>query len=177
MKLSGFFLLTLSLPALGETLILKEFDQIKLGELLGRLPATVANKTNVPIPGPLPSSYVTKITFPSRRQGFEVVCSKTYYNGSPYPSSSVCSVTTDPSHPNYSKSYDEIRFTVTDPILVKTIFLAIPYGDTFKEFYSWERNAGTDFEGQRRDIFHYRFECTLQSCVIRFSGITPETTP
>lgn len=172
MKLSGLILLTYSLSALGETLTLKEFDQIKLGELLGRIPATLVIKTNTPISGNIPG-YVSKITFPNRSEGFQINCSKTYYNGSPYPSSTLCSVTIDPAHPQYSKSYDEIRFHVIEPDLVKAIFFSIPYGDTLKEYYSWERDAGSNFEGQRSDIFHYRFECTIQSCLVRFSGITP----
>ena len=153
------------------TLTLKEFDQIKLGELMGRMPDTVALKTTIEVPGPIPATE-TQITYPVQPQGFQIYCAKTYYNGSPYPSSSVCSVTIDPAHPNFTQSYDEIRFSVIDPSLVQTMFQAIPYGETFKEYYSWEKNAGTNYEGRRADIFHYRFECTMESCLIRFSDIS-----
>lgn len=171
MKVISLVLLGFSFSAWADGLTLKEFDQIKLGELLSRLPEGVATKVVVPAPGDMPGTE-EQITFPAQPQGYQFICRRTFYYESPYPSFTACSVSIDPAHPDHDRSYDEIRFKVTDLTLVQAMYNAIPYGVPLKEYYSWERDEGTNYEGKSTDVFHYRFECTAESCLIRFSGIS-----
>ncbi len=156
-------------PALGHTLKLEQFDQFKLGELVGNLPTTVREKTVSSLGGP-GNGFVIRSVFPKHKAPFEMACKSSYYNGSPYPSYTSCDVTVDLNDPALDSKYDQHRFVFTDPTVVTALREAIPYGRVKKQFNSFERNRGTTYEGRYTNIFHYIFTCQRTACVLKLSS-------
>lgn len=145
-----------------------EFDQLKLGELLGKLPTSVRSKAVEQLSGPR-SGIKVKSLFPKEKGAFNFLCESTYYNGSNYASHSECKIEIDTHHEQTDVHYDEFKIVYTDVASVKALFEAIPYGSPVKEFRSTERKKGTNFEGKNGNIFNYYFKCGPQSCEMRFS--------
>ena len=164
--LVGFFVIT----AHAYDLKLEQFDQEKLADLMGRLPLTVRTRVITQIEGPVAGLSV-KSEFPKADVGFKAVCESKYYNNSPYASSSVCTMTVDEQHPNLDTKYDEYLLKLEDAATAAALFKHISYGKPEKDFRSFGKDKGLTFEGKTAFIFHYRFKCREESCVLNFSQI------
>lgn len=143
------------------TLELTEYDQMKLAHFLNKLPSHVTDKSE--------DSRKVRVIFPKRSDALRVECVSEFFDNSPVPSSSSCSVEIDVNHQNIEKNYDEVRLADEDNVNANALFEIMPHGTEKKSFRSGEFEAGTDFNGRRTNIFSYLFECTETSCLYRFS--------
>ena len=159
-----------SLSAHAYDLKLKQFDQEKLADLIGKLPLTVRTRVITDIYGPVEGISV-KSEFPKEDVGFKAVCESKYFNNSPYASSSVCTMTVDEQHPNVDTKYDEFKLLMADATTAAALFEHISYGRPEKDFRSFGKDKGLTFDGKTTYIFHYRFKCSAESCVMNFSKI------
>ena len=172
MKKNILLALSLSLSqAFASNVQMEQFDQEKLADLLGRLPLTVRDRVITDITEPTTGVLVTS-DFPKNLEaGFKAHCESKYFNNSPYPSSSVCTMEIDEHHHLMDTKYDENRLVVEDEEIAKALFDNISYGLPEKDFRSFGKDHGTSFEGKYTYIFHYRMKCSEKSCVMNFSKI------
>ena len=154
--------------AWASSVTLEEFDQLKLAEVVGEIPQTVRTRTITPVTAPVQGIEVESF-FPKEAGAFQVHCKSLYYGDSPYISKAQCQLTVDMHHPDLEVGYDEIKISLKDPALVSALYEVIPYGRPEKEMYSYGRDQATNFEGNYTNVFHYRFHCLKESCVIRLS--------
>lgn len=150
-----------------DTLRLDRYDQLKLAELLARLPETVKmenSEKDDSIPG-LQKKY---LSFPNAEADFRIFCESHYYNDSPYTSFAECLFEIDPNGRSIDHSYDEYRIQLKGE-LAKGLLKAIPHGQPRREIRSWQRDSGTNFKGQRSEIFRYYFSCGEADCEIYVS--------
>lgn len=149
---------------------LEQFDQEKLADLIGRLPLTVRTRVITNLSEPVAGISV-KSEFPKEDVGFKAVCESKYYNNSPYASSSVCTMTVDERHPNVDTKYDEYQLSMKDQTTAEALFKHISYGKPEKDFRSFGKDKGLNYDGKNSFVFHYRFKCSTDACVMNFSQI------
>lgn len=149
---------------------METFDQLKLAELVNRLPVTARLRKTRKARNPTEGLKV-KSTFPKRASAFQINCESVYYNASKIPSSSTCQLTVDPTHPQLESSYDEYRIQIKDKVSVTALNNAISYGRPKKEFRSWDRAFGTNFEGFRGNLFYYYLVCSTELCTLKISKL------
>ncbi len=149
--------------AQASTIVIDEWDQSKLGHLLAKLPDAVVKRTHDTIPDG--KRVIT--TFPKNSTVFSYECANDYFEDSPVPSISACTITLDINSPELEKNYDEIR--TSSAFGAKELFDAFPYGQNSRSFRSAGKDEGTDFSGRQTNIFHYMITCSVKECLYRFS--------
>ena len=164
--------LALAVPVIGNAHVMKleDFDQFKLGELLGNLPETVRFKTRTTLTSPR-DGFMIKSVFPKYEAPLKMTCRSSYFGGSLYPSYTNCEVYIDLNHRELGSRYDQHKFVFTDAETVRSLRAAIPYTRTRKQFNSFERDRGTTYEGKFTNIFHYIFVCTETQCTLKLSAL------
>jgi hypothetical protein len=162
----------LSLPHItfSHEIKLSEFDQSHLSALISRLPTvliyTHTEKIKIPVDG---KKVITSLR--PFDTGLTFKCWNDFYNESPWPSFGGCQVLIDLTHPTTQLNHDVITIFIHDQYLAQSLFHAIPYGKPKKEFFSFERDSGTDSSGAKsNNIFHFYFSCTQQECEILLSS-------
>ncbi|HXH30990.1 MAG TPA: hypothetical protein VNJ01_09280 [Bacteriovoracaceae bacterium] len=148
---------------------LEDFDQFKLGELLGNLPETVRFKTKTSLTGPR-VGFMIKSVFPKSDAPFKMTCRSSYFGGAQYPSYTKCEVYIDLNHRDLNSKYDQHKFVFSDSETVQALRSAIPYSSNRKQFNSFERDRGTTYEGKFTNIFHYIFTCLQSQCTLKLSA-------
>lgn len=163
-----FLLLCLPAFAIGETLQLDRYDQLKLAELLAQIPAEAKEEKSEKDDS---SSGVLKrfMTFPKVDNGLRIFCEAHYYNDSPYVSSAACILEINPNGVSVEHSYDEYKIKIQDKRSASGLFRAIPHGLPRRELRSWERDAGINFKGNKGEIFRYYFSCAESECEVLVS--------
>lgn len=161
-----FFILftLLSGNLLAETLLLDRYDQLKLAELLARIP-NLAKHLEVEKGGEAEKRFMT---FPKAAKEFQIHCESTYYQDSPYASAAECRVDVDLNAKGIKRGYDELLIELSHRN-AEALFEAIPQGREKRELRSWQRDAGINFEGRRSEIFRYYISCLKDTCRIRVS--------
>lgn len=144
-------------------IVIDGWDQTKLGTLLGKLPDAVVKRTQEV----LPQGKRITTTFPKTTNAFSFECENDYFEDSPVPSTSECTITLDINNPKLEKNYDEIR--TTGSFAAAELFEAFPYGKDSRTFRSGGMDEGTDFSGRETLIFHYLIKCSVKECLYRFS--------
>lgn len=165
MKIAFVFLALFPVIASGATVELGTFDQEKLADLLLKIDKKL-KKTTKTKTGRENSSI--KNIFPIDDSPLKISCESTFYNGSAYPSQSICEVTLDVDESGVSRRFDEYELLMDGPN-AEALFRAISYGKPVKVLRSNEMHSGVSFEGFERNIFHYTFKCTEDECTLRFS--------
>lgn len=151
-----------------DTLLLGEFDQAKLGEMLNRLPDAVKSKT-VHKRFWFSRDYTIKTIFPVSPNVFGINCESNYFNNSPYPSFTRCTVTIKADDPSVIHQNDVLQISLEKSEESLALYETIPYGLSLKKFYSYGRDEGVSFEGIPGNIFHYQFLCSENECKLNFS--------
>ncbi|HXH31387.1 MAG TPA: hypothetical protein VNJ01_11285 [Bacteriovoracaceae bacterium] len=144
---------------------LEEFDQFKLGELLGNLPVAVRKKVVTKFTAPS-KGFEVRSEFPKAPGPFKMICNSSYFGGALYPSYSKCQVTVNENHPETTQQYDEYKIVIQDPTISSALYEAIPYNAEEKEFNSHGKDEGTTFDGLTSNVFHYRFVCRPLECML-----------
>jgi hypothetical protein len=153
-----------------ETIELNYDDQLRLADLVIKLPSTVRRSMNESISTPKNGTRITSI-FPKRSAAWLVVCAHDYFNGSEYPSYVQCELTVDEHHPDLQVNYDQYQIMIANKQMTTALYNAISYGDPEKEFRSFGKRYGTNFEGKSANIFRYYFNCSVASCRILLSKL------
>lgn len=164
-----FLLICFSVNTWSAQLVLSEWDQANLAKMLDKLPSTFVQKTQRHLSVPVSGTEMT-LSFSAADEPFSVVCTRTFYRDSPEPSLSTCEMQFDVNHQKFDEHYDEIIVNLTSPNLSKAFFNAIPFGKPIKEAYSFGKDKGRTYEGNRGWIFHYHFICQPEQCVLKFSS-------
>lgn len=151
-----------------DVLKLDRYDQLKLAELLARIPAEakIEKSEKEDETSGLQKRF---FTFPKEEMGFQIFCETHYYNNSPYVSSAQCLFEIDPNHHLIEHNYDEYRISLKDKAMASGLYQSIPHGQPRREIRSWQRDRGTNFEGIRSEIFRYYLSCLSESCELRIS--------
>jgi hypothetical protein len=151
-----------------ETLKLDNYDQLKLAELLARIPAE-AKEEKAEKDESRPGLQKKIMAFPKEDIGLRILCEAQYYNNSPYISKAQCALEIDPNHRSIEHSYDEYRIKIADETSASGIFTSIPHGLPRRELRSWKRDVGTNFQGKKSEIFRYYFSCSKSECEVLIS--------
>ncbi len=144
-------------------IVIDGWDQIKLGNMLAKLPDNVVERNFDSLTG---GKRITTI-FPRKSAAFSFECVNDYFDDSPIPSTTACTITLDINHQDIEKNYDEIRTTTSAG--AASMFEAFPYGKDSRSFRSGQFDEGIDFNGKKTYIFHYMFTCSVNECLYRFS--------
>lgn len=151
-------------------LILGDFDQEKLGELLDKLPPSVSIRSVSKLRNFFRvTGTVVSLQFPKKPSPYRMSCDRTFIADSPYPSSTKCYVNVNPLHASAIRQNDVVRFIVDNPNEVDALYEAIPYGMPVKKLYSYGRDQGITFGGTEGTVFHYQFLCSEKDCKLNFS--------
>lgn len=144
-------------------LLLEGFDQLKLASVLEKLDPEFRDKIYEP--------RVVKTIFPKNGQdsAFLISCRSEYYNESPYPSGTSCGINIDVNHKDLARGHDVLRGTFKNQDWIRPLSESILYGRPRKEMYSAGRDSGIRFDGKEGIVFHYRFSCSPDDCIIDFS--------
>ena len=144
-------------------IVIDGWDQIKLGHLMAKLPDNVVDRNLDSLSG---GKRVTTV-FPRKSDAFSIECVNDYFDDSPVPSTTVCTINIDINHQKIEKNYDEIRTTTSSG--AASMFEAFPYGNDSRSFRSGKFDEGIDFNGRKTNIFHYMITCSANECLYRFS--------
>lgn len=157
----------------GETIDLNYDDQLRLADLLAKLPSNARWSKQETVDSPK-SGVRMNYLFPKQDEAFKISCQNDYFNGSPYPSFVHCELSVDEHHPDLEMNYDQYRIMLDNRQQVSALYDAIPYGNPEKEFRSWGKQTGTDFSGKSGNILRYFFKCSMESCRILISKLKNE---
>ncbi len=144
-------------------IVLDGWDQIKLGTMMAELPDNVVDRSLDSLSG---GKRITTV-FPRKSDAFSIECVNDYFEDSPVPSTTTCTIELDINHQDIEKNYDEIRTKSTAG--AASMFEAFPYGSDSRSFRSGKFDEGIDFNGKKTNIFHYMFTCSVRECLYRFS--------
>lgn len=165
-------ILLLLLPAIAsaESLKLARFDQLKLAELVARLPSSVRAITQEEVSHPAPGRRITsRLPIAEESSSFQIICHSTYFHDSPYASEADCSFEVNLSHKDLQSSYDELLVKIKNSALNEALYAGIPHGVPRREFRSFGKDKGTTFEGTSGQIFHYYLSCSEAQCILKVS--------
>ena len=150
------------------SLYLDNFDQTKLAALVGEIPTTIREKNVTPLTEPVQGFKVSS-KFPKEAGPFQISCESSYYNRSLYASYAACKVEIDEHHQEVQKSWDEYKIVITDPEIVGVFNKIIPMGRApYKEFRSFGKEKGKNFNGVYSNIFYYYIRCSQNECTFKF---------
>ena len=143
------------------SLVLEDYDHVKLAHFLRRLPVASISEENVDGARRVHSKFL--------REGMKVKCFSDFYGDAPVPSNSECTIDIDENHQALEKHYDEWRLPEASAEVASALHAIMPHGSETKSFRSGNFEPGTDFNGRRTNIFDFLFECSKTSCLYRFS--------
>lgn len=161
------FVLVLCAPVWGATINLEPVDQQKIAVLLGELPRNIRTRSIVKVEKPVAGMKIKNV-FPAGPLSFE--CTSLYFGKSHYFTETSCKVSIDMTSSEVVQQYGELRVIVQDPKIVQGLFKTIPYGKPEKSLWGWERDQGTNFDGYRAPLFHFRVNCSEKQCRFYFSS-------
>lgn len=142
-------------------------DQLKLAEMIKLLPEEIRNSEIIPVGDS--SNGIKVISQIGEDEAWSIRCEGLYYHPSPYASRASCQVEIDEHHFRVKRSYDEVKISLTDMLLIESLYKVIPGGPGRREFRSWGRENGTTFSGKSGQIFHYFLSCSPESCDLKLS--------
>ena len=169
MKILFLFVCVLSsVSAFAESFKLKDWDQLKLGELLSRIPAEAKVLKVTPVTEPA-LGRKERIIFPRWVGALKIICENITYGNSQVISASTCTFSIDSHHPDVSVNYDQYKILLKNPTTVQALMVSIHGGPESKEYRSGYMDDGINFEGRATNIFHYLFKCKTTECELRVS--------
>lgn len=158
-----FIVIMMISTAHASQIVIDGWDQIKLGTLMAKLPDNVVERDQDALAG---GKRITTV-FPRKSDAFSIECVNDYFDESPVPSTTTCTINLDINHQDIEKNYDEIRTKTSSG--AASMFEAFPYGKDSRSFRSGKFDEGIDFTGRKTNIFHYMITCSVNECLYRFS--------
>jgi hypothetical protein len=169
----SLFLLTLVVaPTFAGTMKIDDFDQAKLAEIIATIPSKAQEQKITAVSDSVMGHKVSSI-FPTSDGPLQIACESTYFNDSPYASSSGCKVTINHKHEDVQIVNDQMKITLRDPVAIKALHTAMPFAGEKKKVYSFHRDIGRTFEGVYSNVFHWIIDCESSTqCALYFSHIS-----
>lgn len=163
-----FVLFQNSLQASIYEVSLSDFDQAHLSGFITKLPHDLIDSYTENIEGPLEGKKVISV-FRTIEFGLGVNCWEIYYNDSAWPSFTGCKLTINTDNQNVNIKNDQAKIEIMDNYLASSFYNAIPFGRHNKHFFSFNKNIGTNFQGEEIvNIFDFFFNCSEQNCELLF---------